>query len=146
MTDSISRCSGVRAVVNRRRHFCGRRIAAVRNHASSLALSRIVKHAKTLDVEVPNEAVELLRTGRADAWASPRPPLLEYSPRLPDSRVLEGSYGANCQSMAVPKNQLARLAYITEFIEQAKVSGALQQAIERTGERGIEVAPRHSTP
>ena len=78
----------------------GIRIAAVRNHASSLALSRILKHAKTLDVEVPNEAFELLRTGRADAWASPRPPLLEYSPRLPDSRVLEGSYGANRQSMA----------------------------------------------
>ena len=111
----------------------GIRIAAVRNHASSLALSRIRKHAKTLDVEVPDEAFELLRTGRADAWASPRPPLLEYSPRLPDSRVLEGSYGANRQSIAVPKNQVARLEYITEFIEQAKVSGALQQAIEGAG-------------
>jgi len=47
--------------------------------------------------------------------------------------VLEGSYGANRQSIAVPKNQVARLEYITEFIEQAKVSGALQQAIEGAG-------------
>jgi polar amino acid transport system substrate-binding protein len=44
----------------------GIRIAAIRTHGSSLALSRFLKHAKTLDVEVPKETFELLRTGRAD--------------------------------------------------------------------------------
>ena len=39
----------------------------------------------------------------------------------------------NPRRRRLPKNQLARLAYITEFIEQAKVSGALQQAIEGAG-------------
>jgi len=41
----------------------------------------------------------------------------------------------------VPKGQAARLAYISEFIEQAKASGLVQQAIERAGLRGYQVAP-----
>jgi polar amino acid transport system substrate-binding protein len=124
----------------------GVRIAAVRNHASTLALRRVVKHAEIVDVEIPDEAFELLRSGRADAWASPRPPLLEYAPRLVGARVLDGRYGENLQSMAVPKDQAARLAYISEFLEGAKASGLVKQAIERAGEHGMEVAPSQEPP
>ena len=49
--------------------------------------------------------------------------LLGYAPKLPGSRVLEERYGANLVGMVVPKGQSARLAYITEFVEQAKASG-----------------------
>ena len=124
----------------------GVRIAAVRNHASTLALRRVVKQAQIVDVEIPDEAFELLRNGRADAWASPRPPLLEYAPKLPGARVLDGRYGENLQSMAVPKDQAGRLAYISEFLEAAKASGLVQQAIERAGEHGMEVAPAREPP
>jgi polar amino acid transport system substrate-binding protein len=119
----------------------GIRIAAVRTHASTLALSRIIKHAEIVSVDIPDEAFELIRSGRADAWASPRPPLLEYALRLAGARVLDDHYGANLQSMAVPKNQAGRLDYIDEFLEEAKASGLVQKAIERAGERGMEVAP-----
>jgi polar amino acid transport system substrate-binding protein len=122
----------------------GIRIAAVRSHASTQTLSRILKHAEMVVVEIPDEAFELVRTGRADAWASPRPPLLEYATRLSGARVLDDHYGANLQSMAVPKSQAGRLAYISEFLEEAKASGLVQRAIERAGERGIEVAPLES--
>jgi hypothetical protein len=43
--------------------------------------------------------------------------------------------------MVVSKDQTARLAYITEFVEQAKASGLVQQAIERSGLPGYLVAP-----
>jgi polar amino acid transport system substrate-binding protein len=124
----------------------GVRIAAVRNHASTLALRRVVKQAAIVDVEIPDEAFELLRSGRADAWASPRPPLLEYAPKLPGARVLDDRYGANMQSMAVPKDQAGRLAYISEFLDAAKASGLVRHAIERAGERGMEVAPAADAP
>jgi len=124
----------------------GVRIAAVRNHASTLALRRVVKQAEIVDVEIPDEAFELLRSGRADAWASPRPPLLEYAPRLAGARVLDGRYGENLQSMAVPKDQASRLAYISEFLEAAKASGLVKHAIERAGEHGMEVAPSPEPP
>ncbi len=94
----------------------GIRIAAVRSHASTLALSRIVKRAEIIGVEIPDEAFELVRSGRAHAWASPRPPLLEYMPRLPGARVLDDHYGANHQSMAVAKSQARRLDYISDFV------------------------------
>jgi polar amino acid transport system substrate-binding protein len=122
----------------------GVRIAAVRSHASTLALGRILKHAEMVSVEIPDEAFDLVRNGKVEAWASPRPPLLEYATQLPGARVLDDRYGANLQSMAVPKGQAGRLDYVSEFVEDAKASGLVQRAIERAGERGIEVAPRES--
>jgi polar amino acid transport system substrate-binding protein len=77
----------------------------------------------------------------ADAMASPRRGLLEYSTRLPGSRVLEDDYGANLLAMAVPKHHAGRLAYISDFIEEAKASGLVQRAIDHAGQRAIQVAP-----
>ena len=132
--------SSIRSVVDADRP--GVRVAVVRNHLSTLALSRTLKHIKPIDTEIPEAAFDLLRTGQADAFASTRPVLLAYSAKLPDSRVLEDRYGANLVAMAVAKDQAGRLAYISEFIEEAKASEFVQRAIERAGERGIRVAPR----
>jgi polar amino acid transport system substrate-binding protein len=118
----------------------GVRIAVVRDHASTLTLSRILNHAQLVYAATPDPTFELLRTGQADVFASIRAVLLGYSPKLPGSRVLEDHYGANLLGMAVPKGQAARLAYISEFIEQAKASGLVQQAIERAGLPGHRVA------
>jgi hypothetical protein len=70
-----------------------------------------------------------------------RPVLLVYSSKLPGSRVLEDHYGANLVGMVVPKGQTERLAYISEFIEQARASGLVQQAIERAALPGHRAAP-----
>ena len=119
----------------------GVRIAVVSHHASTLTLSRILKHAQLVYAATPDPTFELLRSGQADAFASIRGVLLEYSAKLPGSRVLDEHYGANLVGMVVPKGQAARLAYITEFLEQAKGSGLVQQAIERAGLPGYKVAP-----
>jgi polar amino acid transport system substrate-binding protein len=119
----------------------GVRIAVVRNHASTHALEHILKHAKMIDVAIPDEAFELIRSGKADAYASPRPPIQEYAKQLPGSRVLDGHYGANRQSIALGKGQAARLAYVSAFVEEAKANGVIQKAIDGAGNRGIEVAP-----
>ena len=119
----------------------GVRIAVVRDHASTLTLSRIVKHAELIDAATPDPTFEFLRTGQADALASVRPVLLAYAAKLPGSRVLEDPYGANLVGMAVPKGRTERLAYLSEFIDQAKASGLVQQAIERAGVPGHRVAP-----
>jgi len=121
------------------------RIAVVRDHASTLTLSRIFKQAQLIYAATPDPTFDLLRTGQADAFASIRAVLLAYSPKLPGSRVLEDHYGANLLGMVVPKGQVARLAYISEFIEQAKASGLVQQAIERSGLPGHQVAPAKTT-
>ena len=119
----------------------GVRIAVVRNHASTLCLNRSRKHAELVEAETPVMAFDLLRTGQADAWASTRPALSEYSAKLSGSRVLEDYFGANFTAMTVPKGQAQRLAYVSEFIEEAKASGLLHRAITQSGWRGVHVAP-----
>lgn len=116
------------------------RIAVVRDHASTLALSRIVKEAKLVYAETADDAFDLLRTKHADVMASTRRILLDYSTQLPGSRVPEGHYGINLVGMAVPKSQPERLAYINDFIEDAKTSWLVQQTIERLGGGELELA------
>jgi polar amino acid transport system substrate-binding protein len=119
----------------------GIRIAAVRNHASTMELSSLLKHAELVYAETPDRTFELLRNGQAEAMASARPTLLAYSDQLAGTRVLEDRYGANINRMVVPKGKAAWLAYVSEFVEEAKASGVVQKAIERGGPRGITVAP-----
>lgn len=131
--------SSIRSVADADRP--GVRIAAVRNHASTLALSRILKHAELVYADTPDATFDLLRAGHADALAQARPVLMDYSMQLPGSRVLQERYGAYLLAMALRKGKGERLAYITEFIEEAKASGLVQQAIEDGGLRGVQVAP-----
>jgi polar amino acid transport system substrate-binding protein len=131
--------SSIRSVVDADKP--GVRIAVVRNHASTLALERILKHAEMIGVDIPETAFELVRNGKADAYASPRPPILEYAAQLPGARVLDDRYGANLQGIAVARDRTTRLGYVSAFVEEVKASGLVQQIIDRAGERGIQVAP-----
>jgi polar amino acid transport system substrate-binding protein len=119
----------------------GIRIAVVRNHESTAALSGMLKHAKMIDAEIPDAAFELLRKGQADAFASPHAALLDYVDKLPGSRVLDDYYGANLLAIAVPKGYAARLNYMSDFTEEVKASGLLQRSIDSASQRGIRVAP-----
>src|SRR5262245_10008141 len=119
----------------------GIRIAVVRNHASTLTLSRVVKHAELVYADTPGPTFDLLRTGRADVFASVGFVLQGFSTQLPGSRVLEERYGVNHMAMAVAKGRDGWLAYVSEFVEEAKASGLAQRAVERSGLRGLHVAP-----
>ena len=103
-----------------------------------------MKYSELVYAETPDPAFELLRSGRADAFASVGFVLQGYAAQLPGSRVLDERYGANLLSMAVPKRRAGWLAYVTEFVEDAKASGLIQRAIERGGLRGLHVAVRHT--
>jgi hypothetical protein len=46
----------------------------------------------------------------------------------------------------VPKGRDAGLAYLREVVEDAKSSGLVARAIEKTGARGVSVAPKASAP
>ncbi len=46
----------------------------------------------------------------------------------------------------IPKGHRERLAYVTEFIEDAKRSGIVQLAIDRANLLGIEVSPAGESP
>jgi polar amino acid transport system substrate-binding protein len=109
-----------------------------------LALSRLLKNAEQVEADTPDAAFDLLRSGRADAFASARGPLLDYAPNLLGARVLDERYGVNLLAMAVPKGHAGRLTALSEFIEEAKSSGLVARFIERAGLRAtMQVAPPH---
>ena len=118
----------------------GVRISVVRNHASTMVLVRMSKHAKFVEAATPDDAFDLLRTGQADIFATARPTLLDYVSQLAGSRVLDDRYGVNLVALAIPKGQDGQLAYIREFLNDVKRSGWLKRAIDNAGLRGFEVA------
>src|SRR5437588_7028856 len=119
----------------------GVRVAVTSKSVEEIVLSRSLKRAELRSVDTISAGFDLLRANNADVLAAPRPALLPLSSRLPGSRVLADRFHAAFGAMAVPKGQTGRLAYIAEFIEEAKASGLVQRAIERAGVRGVQVAP-----
>lgn len=138
--------SSVRTVANADRP--GVRIAVSRNSVEDIILSRMLKQAEFVRVETVGAGFDVLRAGKADVLAVPRPTALQFSGQLSGSRVLEDRFYAVFHAIAVPKGQAGRLSYVSQFIEEAKASGVVQQALERAGLRGAQVAPagNPSTP
>ena len=119
----------------------GVRIAAVRHHASTIALQKIIKHATLVCADTPAATYAIFQSDGADLFASLHEVLRHYVERLPGSRLFPGRYGFNPIGMAVAKGHAARLSYLSDFVEQTKASGLLQRAIDRASWRGIRVAP-----
>jgi polar amino acid transport system substrate-binding protein len=119
----------------------GVRIAVARGDTSDLVLTRAVKRAELIRTDSIAAAMDLLRTGGANAVALNRPSLIVQSVALPGSRVLSDGFGEISSAVAVPKGHAGRLAYINEFIEEAKASGFVKRMIETLALEGVRVAP-----
>jgi hypothetical protein len=106
-------------------------------------LSRTLRSAEIIRIDSSNEAdrIELLKAAKVDAFATSRDDALILAAKLPTWRVLPDRFFVNPHAVAVPKGMAGRLAYVGEFIEQAKASGFVQQAIGRSGIHGVQVAP-----
>lgn len=119
----------------------GIRIAVPRGDAVDHRLTRLLKKAELVRTDTISDAVELVRTEGAHARAGPRQALLAESVKLPGSRVLADRFAVISSAASVPKGHAGRLAYISEFIEEAKASGSMKKMIEDAGLRGVHVAP-----
>jgi polar amino acid transport system substrate-binding protein len=118
----------------------GIRIAVARGDTSDLYLTRVLKRAELVRTDSIAAAVELLRTGAVGAVALNRPSLIAQSAALPGSRVLSDGFADIYSAMAVPKGHDGRLAYINEFIEDAKASGLVNRMIETLALQGVRAA------
>jgi polar amino acid transport system substrate-binding protein len=116
-------------------------IAAARGAATTLFLERTLKQAKVVQADNEPAAFGLIRDGRAQVYAQNRYLLLGLAGGLPGARVLEDRFAAAEMCLVVPKGRPAALAYLSEFVEQAKQSGAVQRAIDEAKLRGVSVAP-----
>jgi polar amino acid transport system substrate-binding protein len=119
----------------------GVRIAVTRNSVEDFALTRLLKHAEVVRVDTIGAGFDVLHAGNVAVLAVPRPTALQFAARLPGSRVLADRFHTVFHGIAVPKGRAERLAYVSTFIEEAKASGLVQQAIEHASLRGVQVAP-----
>ena len=124
----------------------GVRVAAPARANYELFLSRNLKAAQLVRAPNADGAFDLLVTGKVDALAGLAQALMGLVAKLPGSRMLDGSFMKVPQAVGVPRGRDAGLAYLRGFVEEAKASGLVARAIERTGARGVSVAPRASVP
>jgi polar amino acid transport system substrate-binding protein len=118
----------------------GVRIAAARASVPAILLSRSLQKATFVQTESEANAFDLLKAGKVQAIAQDRSHLKELAPHLPGSRVLDDRLLAAELAMALPKGRRAALAYIEDFIEQAKAAGLVQRAIDGAELGGVTPA------
>ena len=119
----------------------GVRVSAPARANYELFLSRNLEHARLVSTESNQIAFDLLKTGQVEALAGLTQALHDRLPQLPGARILDGRFMGVQQSIAVPRGRDAGLAYLKRVVEEAKASGLVARAIERTGARGVSVAP-----
>jgi len=117
-------------------------VAAPARANYELFLSRTLKRAKLVNAPNAAAAFDLLAKGQVDALAGLTQGLIGLADKLPGSRLLEGRFMGVQQSIGVPKGRDAGLQYLRGVVEDAKASGLVARAIEKTGARGVSVAPR----
>jgi polar amino acid transport system substrate-binding protein len=119
----------------------GVRVAAPARANYELYLSRNLKRATLVSTASADAAFEALASGQVGALAGLTQSLLGLAPKLPGSRLVDGRFMGVQQSIAVPKGKDAGLSYLRTVVEEAKKSGLVARAIERTGTKGVSVAP-----
>ena len=119
----------------------GVRIAVSEKSAYDHFLSRTIKNATLVRGAGNSAGLGLLQAGQADVIAGVRQLLLMDQAKLPGSKVLEDRFMVIEQAMGLPKGRDAGLAYAKAFIEEMKASGFVARALEKSGVRGVPVAP-----
>jgi polar amino acid transport system substrate-binding protein len=118
----------------------GVKVAGESNTTTFRAATAKLKNATVIAVPSVGEAIEMLRSGKVDAFALGREALVPYQAEIPGSRILEGYIHASGIAIAVPKNKPAALAHASAFLKEAKASGLVRRAFDKAGEKSA-VAP-----
>ena len=119
----------------------GVRIAVASKAAYDLYLSRTLKHAQLVRAEGIDGSYQLFVARKLDVLSGLKPRLLMDVERLPGARILDGRFTAVQQGIGTPRARAAAASYLREFVEEAKSSGRVAQAIAQHGVRGVNVAP-----
>ena len=124
----------------------GVRIAGVANTATFRASGKASPLATTITVAGVDDAVELMRAGKADAIALSRESLTGLLPKIPGSRLLDGGFLNSVTAVAVPPGHKAALTYVSAFVEEEKAAGDVRRAFDDIGLKTAQVAPAGMKP
>lgn len=116
-------------------------IGGVANTATFRAAKAATPNATHIEFAKVDAAVEAMNEGRIDAIALSRESLIGLVGKIPGARILDDAFLNSSTSVCVPKGKPAALRYVSEFIEEAKASGLVRQALDEMGLTASQVAP-----
>jgi polar amino acid transport system substrate-binding protein len=120
----------------------GVRVGVLEKSGADTLLSRTLKNATVVRVKGLGDLESLLASGNAEVIAATKTFLYGRLATQPGARLLDGRILVEPIAMAAPKGRdPAAVAALSRFVEEAKSSGQVKEAIERAGLRGVLVAP-----
>lgn len=114
----------------------GIRVGVSEGSTSEATLSRAFRNATVVRTPSLKAAIEMLATGKLQAFATNKATLFEMSDELPGSRVLAGRWGLENFAIGIPKGREAAMPFVSRFVSDAKANGVAARAVERAGLRG----------
>jgi polar amino acid transport system substrate-binding protein len=105
----------------------GIRIGVSKGGTSERVLGEKFKNAKIVSTESVPDAINSLRDGGFDVYATNKSILFQMAQSLPGARVLDGNWGAEHMAIAVPKGREAAQGLLDSFVRDVQSSGRLQQ-------------------
>jgi polar amino acid transport system substrate-binding protein len=121
-------------------------IGGVANTATFRAAKRATPKATHIDFAGVDAAAAAMREGRIQAIALSRESLTGLAPKIPGSRILDDTFLNSSTAISIPKGKPAALAYVSEFIEEAKAAGLVRKALDEMGLKASTVAPAGMKP
>jgi polar amino acid transport system substrate-binding protein len=118
----------------------GTRVIAPSPSAIATAISQTFKNVKLIGVPIATDSaqrvMEMLKNGDADAYSNLTHLLSLTQARLPDWRLVPGSYMAPMFSIGYPRNRPSGANYANAFIIEMKKNGFIQRSIEQANLKG----------
>jgi polar amino acid transport system substrate-binding protein len=120
----------------------GNRVGVSVGSTSQKMLANKFKSAQVLAVPTFDQAINMLKSGELEAFATNKAILYELADRLPGSQVLEGAWGYEHFAAGIPKGREGALPLVNQFLNEAQQNGQVARAVERVGLRGTAPAER----
>jgi polar amino acid transport system substrate-binding protein len=124
----------------------GVRIGGAAHTATARAAQRSAPNATFISYPGVTAAVDAMKAGELDAIALSRESLSGILAQIPGSRVLDGGFLDSTTAVAVPKGKPEALAYVSQFIEEAKASGLVRKSFDAMNLQNSQVAPAGMKP
>jgi polar amino acid transport system substrate-binding protein len=112
-------------------------VIGVAGSTTMRAVARSLRTAKVVPAKSVDEAMEMMKSGTAQAFAMTHDVLPTLQKTLSGSRILDGTFQTTGVAIAVQKHRAAALAYVTRFVEDAKVNGVVRRAFDDAGQKGL---------
>jgi polar amino acid transport system substrate-binding protein len=122
----------------------GIRIAVTARTAYDLWLERHITRAELVRSASLDSAFAQFVAEKLDVLAGLRSRLLSDAQTMPGASILDGQFTAVQQAIGTDRSNVAGIAFLRAFVEEAKATGAVAALIARHRVVGLSVAPPSS--